>query len=388
MILDIFIVIMAVSAIFRGRDTGFVRQVFSTVGFFGGLLLGSFFGRYTTAFASDSAGQATIALVTVITTALLCLVAAEHIGSRVKHKVLAHKLNEVDRLFGSVLGVASILLTVWFMAGVAASLPFQQLQTMIDQSRIVALLNKTLPSTPKLINHIGQLVDPNGFPQVFVGDEPNPKSVALPDLGDLQHAVVTAQPSVVKVEGQGCGGIVEGSGFVVAKNYIATNAHVIAGIKKPTVRDANGKHNAVPVLFDPNLDFAILHVPGLNGTPLTLSTQRSTAGTAAVVLGYPGGGAFNAGPAAVLDSFAASGKNIYGKKTTTRDVYEVRADVIPGNSGGPLVGKDGSVIGVIFAESTTYDHVGYALTAAEVQPEINKGLAASSRVYTSTCTES
>jgi S1-C subfamily serine protease len=388
MIIDIFIVIMAVSAIFRGRDTGFVRQVFSTIGFFGGLLLGSFLGRYTVAFANDGAGEATIALVTVITTALLCLVAAEHIGSRLKHKVLANKLNNVDRLFGSILGVASILLTVWFMAGVAASLPLQQLQTMISESRIIALLNRGLPATPKLINHIGQLVDPNGFPQVFVGDEPNPKTVALPNLGDLQQAVVSAQPSVVKVEGLGCGGIVEGSGFVVAQNYVATNAHVIAGIKKPVVKDANGKHNAVPVLFDPNMDFAILHVSGLAGQPLSLNTGRATAGTAAVVLGYPGGGAFNAGPAAVLDSFSASGKNIYGKKSTTRDVYEVRADVIPGNSGGPLVSKDGSVIGVIFAQSTSYDHVGYALTTAEIQPEVTKGIASPSRVYTGTCTES
>ena len=39
----------------------------------------------------------------------------------------------------------------------------------------------------------------------------------------------TVSASTVKVEGQACDRIYEGSGFAVAANVIVTNAHVVAG---------------------------------------------------------------------------------------------------------------------------------------------------------------
>jgi S1-C subfamily serine protease len=83
----------------------------------------------------------------------------------------------------------------------------------------------------------------------------------------------------------------------------------------------------------------------------------------------------------------ATGRDIYGHGTTSRNVYEIQADVIPGNSGGPLVAKDGSVIGIIFAESTSYQHVGYALTTDKVVSEINQAAGHSQSVNTGQCAE-
>ena len=224
--------------------------------------------------------------------------------------------------------------------------------------------------------------------QVFAGHEPTPKnSVGLPDLGQLQAAVDRDKASVVKVEGQGCGGVVEGSGFVVGSGLIATNAHVIAGIAKPYVQDSNGTHTATPIWFDPDLDFAVLRASNLAGHSLVISSSKVASGTPAAALGYPGGGSFKADPAAVLDQFTASGRNIYGNGHVNRAVYEVQADIIPGNSGGPLVGKDGSVIGVIFAQSTTYEHVGYALTTAQVSTELDQAIARNQTVTTGRCAE-
>jgi S1-C subfamily serine protease len=70
-----------------------------------------------------------------------------------------------------------------------------------------------------------------------------------------------------------------------------------------------------------------------------------------------------------------------------RQIYEVKAKVVPGNSGGPLIAQDGSVIGVIFAESTTYNHVGYALTTSKVIPEINQAKNLNRTVNTGKCAE-
>jgi S1-C subfamily serine protease len=51
------------------------------------------------------------------------------------------------------------------------------------------------------------------------------------------------QPSVVKLEGLGCGGIVDGSGFVYAHELVVTNAHVVAGVKSPKIRTSDDVYN-------------------------------------------------------------------------------------------------------------------------------------------------
>jgi S1-C subfamily serine protease len=105
------------------------------------------------------------------------------------------------------------------------------------------------------------------------------------------------------------------------------------------------------------------------------------------VEGYPGGGSFTVSAAMVLDSFQATGRNIYNEGATDRQVYSLKTDVRPGNSGGPLINKDGTVIGVVFAESTTYDHVGYALTMQQVISEFHQADTNTQPVSTGTCAE-
>jgi S1-C subfamily serine protease len=68
-------------------------------------------------------------------------------------------------------------------------------------------------------------------------------------------------------------------------------------------------------------------------------------------------------------------------------VYELSAHIIPGNSGGPLITADGRVIGVVFAESTSYNDVGYALTMPQIVTEINQALAQNRNVSTGKCAE-
>lgn len=245
-----------------------------------------------------------------------------------------------------------------------------------------------MPSAPTIISDLGSLIDPNGFPQVFIGGEPNPRlNQPLPNLGQLAAAVNKDKSSVVKIEGQGCGGIVEGSGFVVGNDLVATNAHVVAGIRHPYAEDANGNHSVTVIWFDPNLDFAVLRVSNLAGNSLLLKGGQAPKGTAAAILGYPGGGPFNAGTASILDDFTATGRNIYGTGDTNRDVYEIQGNVIPGNSGGPLVNENGSVIGIIFAQSTTYNHVGYALTTDQIINELKQAEAQNQTVSTGRCAE-
>jgi S1-C subfamily serine protease len=124
------------------------------------------------------------------------------------------------------------------------------------------------------------------------------------------------------------------------------------------------------VLFDPKLDIAVLHVSGLPDPPLAMTSASVPRGTDGAVLGYPGGGPLTTGPAVVLREETAVGRDIYGQSLTARDIYELNAQVRPGNSGGPLVSTGGSVIGVVFARSARDPNVGYALTSATVSSRI------------------
>jgi S1-C subfamily serine protease len=388
MLVDILIILFAIISLYRGREIGFVRQLGSTAGFFGGLFLGAWLEPHTVNLVHSQNSRVIVTLCTTLGCALVLLSIGEYLGLRLKHRVLLKRINVLDNSLGAVLGVISLLLSAWLVAAILGSLPSPSLQTELHNSRIISQLDKRLPAAPNIIADLGRLIDPNGFPQVFIGTEPAPPTtVSQPNLGALQAAVTRDQASVVKVEGQGCGGVVEGSGFVVAPDEVATNAHVVAGIHVPYVEDQNGVHRATVIWFDPNLDFAVLRVGRLAGPPLTVASGHVAHGTNAAVMGYPGGGPFTASGASVLDEFIAIGRDIYGQGTTDRNVYELQADVIPGNSGGPLIAQDGSVIGVIFAESTTYQHVGYALTTDQVIGEINHATTRNQPVSTGQCAE-
>jgi S1-C subfamily serine protease len=197
--------------------------------------------------------------------------------------------------------------------------------------------------------------------------------------------VQKAAASTVKIVGVGCGGVLEGSGFVAGPGLVVTNAHVVAGIDGPVVEDRGGRHPARTVLFDPDLDLAVLRTSGLAGPALPLETSTVSRGTGGAVLGYPGGGPFRAGPAAVRRSFVAVGRDIYGRRTVPRAVYELEAAVRPGNSGGPVVVPDGRVIGVVFSRSLSQANVGYALVGGDVATRLRTAAARSAAVDTGAC---
>jgi S1-C subfamily serine protease len=90
-------------------------------------------------------------------------------------------------------------------------------------------------------------------------------------------------------------------------------------------------------------------------------------------------------PAGVTAAVTAVGKDIYNQGTVTRVVYALDADVRPGNSGGPLMGPGGQVIGVVFSRSTVYKNVGYALTSPGVLARVQLAQSHQSAVSTGKC---
>ncbi len=366
-VINLVIFVFIVISIARGWQIGWIRQFFSTAGFFGGLFIGAAIQPSIVNFTHTVLSRTVLTLTITLGIAFCLLTVGEIIGNKLKAKIHIRPLNAIDSILGSVLSLATVLFSVWLCAAMVSSLAVPTIQADVNGSSVVKFLNRHLPSAPSVISEIGSLIDPNGFPEVFVGGEPAPNSnYSLPTATAMQSAVDADDASVVKIESLGCGGIVEGSGFVVAPGIVATNAHVVAGTVHPYVYDSNGQHSATVIWFDPDLDFAVLKTTHLAGKPLTIDSRLVDNGMGGAVLGYPGGGSFSATTAAVLNEFDAIGRNIYGTGNTSRSVYELKARVIPGNSGGPLILQNGQVDGIVFAESTTYTDVGYALTSNQV----------------------
>lgn len=385
--LDLFILLFLLAALVRGTEVGFVRQFCSTMGFLSGIFIGASVNGQIAHTVSTPESRALLSLFVVLGFGLMVMVIGEYVGLILKFRLRNARLtNKLDKIFGSALAVTTLLAAVWLSAAIFRNVPDGGWQRQIRNSRIVTLLDNNLPSAPGILTKLGHLIDPNNSPQVFTGLEPALRTdTPLPDMGRLNAVVQQVRPSIVKIEGEGCDSIVEGSGFVAGDNVVVTNAHVVAGVKQPFVLDQRGKHGANVVLFNPDLDIAILRAENLAGKPLPIDVLPAKNNTPTVVLGYPSGAGFTAKPGVILDSFKAQGRNIHNQGQTVREVYSVKTDITHGNSGGPMIDKDGEVIGVVFANSINYQHVGYVLTMEQVLKEINAADGKTEQVGTKTC---
>jgi S1-C subfamily serine protease len=138
------------------------------------------------------------------------------------------------------------------------------------------------------------------------------------------------------------------------------------------------------VSYDPDADISILDVPGLPSTPLRFAEAPAKTGTDALVLGYPGGGDFQATPARVRETIELKGPDIYKSKTVDREVYTIRGTVRQGNSGGPMIDRQGQVLGVVFGAAVDDAETGFVLTAREVGHQLGR-LGNTQPVATGTC---
>jgi S1-C subfamily serine protease len=369
--LDIIIVMVALLVAARGVATGFARQLGSLGGFTLGLFLGAALASPISSLLPAGGGRAILALFVFFGVAITVAALGELAGDGLSEIIERYRMRPLDASLGAMAGVIIVLLVTWMLAAVFQSAGGSVWALEIQNSKILQALDASLPPAPDVVARLERQFNASSIPRVFAGLEPSPAPpVTGPDAAAVNAAAAAGRAATVKIEGFGCGGIVEGSGFVVGNGLVATNAHVVAGISHPTVIDANGPHRSEVVLFDPNMDFAVLRTSGLAAAPLTLDSGNADRGIVGAVLGYPGGGSFTVSSAAVLQRENALGRDIYDSSLTQRDIYVLQAIVRPGNSGGPLITPNGTVIGVVFAMSTTNPNVGYALTSAEIQPDL------------------
>jgi S1-C subfamily serine protease len=392
-IVDLLFIFVAALTAYRGYRRGLLGLVFELGGGFVGLLAGVALGPRIADVVTDRAGLTgvMISLLTVFVLLSLGQTIGYVVGQRfasLAHKV---KLGKLNQALGALGGVVLAALTFWLISSLVASSTLRPVNRALARSVILQTLDDSLPPPPNLLSYFSQYLNTSGFPQVFAGI---PRQVGppvdLPSGRTERRAIEAATPSTVRISVPACGGTQLGSGWVVSDGIVVTNAHVVAGGDSVTVQTQQDETvSAQVVRFNPRMDVAVLRLSdSVSAPPLRLETEGKERGQPGATLGYPGdaNGNLDADGAAVQDRYVAVGKDIYGEDDVSREVYELRADVTQGESGGPFVLPNGSVAGVVFAASTTDSGRGFALTGAEVAGEVDEGIAASSAVSAGRCT--
>jgi S1-C subfamily serine protease len=388
---DLGLIVLALVFALSGFRQGVIVSAASFVGFFGGAVVGAqLSGPVSEELGGSSLTRVFVALVVVLAGALLGQLLAGMIGRAVRRRVTWEPAKMVDAAAGAVLSAAAVLLVAWMVATPLASSPLPGVAGQVRQSALVQAVDHNVPHQVRsLYESLRQAIDRNGLPDVLDPLTPTEaRQVPAPDQALLGSPVVArVQGSVVQIRGiaTSCSKQVDGSGFVYADQRVMTNAHVLAGVTDPQVTAEGQVYDATPVYVDEETDIAVLAVPGLPELPLAFSPVPVDTGADAIVMGYPGGGPFYVGPARVRDRGEISGPDFRSTGTVQRDVYALFGTVRAGNSGGPLIAPDGTVLGVVFASAIDDPQTGYALTAAEVATAATNGAGASSRVDTGAC---
>ncbi len=389
-LLDWVLVALVLAYALSGYWQGFITGAFATAGLLLGGLVGVWLAPQALGDASPSLWVSLGALFIVILSASLGQAALQYAGARIRDRITWQPIRAVDAVGGALLSAGAVLLIAWALGVAVSGSRLGGVTPQVRNSAILAKVDAALPaSAGNLLHAFDDVVGESFFPRYLEPFAPERIVPVPPGPSRLLQDpdVLDAGESVVKVSGENsCGQGVEGSGFVYSPGKVMTNAHVVAGVTDVDVAVGDTTTTARVVVYDPDLDIAVLALdadaPDL--APLRFDFEvESRAGVA--ILGYPQDGPFDVETARIRAEQRLRSPNIYGDSTVIREVFSLRGNVRPGNSGGPIVTSEGDVAGLVFAASVTDRQTGYALTAEQTRETAAAGIAATDQVSTGGC---
>ncbi len=161
-----------------------------------------------------------------------------------------------------------------------------------------------------------------------------------------------------------------GTGFALTNDgYIVTNYHVVKDAKKIFINTAKNKnYKAYTVAFDPKSDVAILKVEDKNFTfgkkqiPYAISDASSLLGSRIYSIGFPKDDiVYNEGYVSCETGFEGD-----------INAYQLDITANPGQSGAPILDKNGIVIGILSGKQSNTTGTTYAVRAQSINELIDK----------------
>lgn len=174
---------------------------------------------------------------------------------------------------------------------------------------------------------------------------------------DFSGIIETAVKAVVSIKTN----IAQGSGFMITDTgYLVTNAHVLSGARYANAYTYdNNKYSADLIGYDLDLDVALLKISG-NYDYLEFGNSNDVkVGEKVIAIGNPLGLSFTATEGII--------------SAIHRDNYYIQTDVAlnPGNSGGPLINKQGKAIGINNFKVGGAESLGFALESNYAEQAVN-----------------
>ena len=346
-VVDLLVVLWLLVSAASGFFRGLVAQVMSFVGIVAGLVVGAWIAPHLLSGGDANEWVPVASLVGAAAGAVLAgFLTARAAG--VAYAVLARRplLLRADRVGGAVAGTLVGLALAWSAAVLLLQQPALGLRKPVQGSAILPALLSAVPPDPVL--RAIDRIDPLPVLPVLA-----PRSLPPPDPSVVRSpAARAAKDSVVRVEGTSCGLGVQGSGWVVQTGVVATNVHVVSGETDTRVLlRGSAPLDATIVHLDARNDVALLRVPGLRAAPLPASTSDESP-RPVILLGYPGGGPLVATAATAGSARTVIAPDAYDRGLGPRRVVPLRGSVRKGESGGPVLDREGGVVGMIFGGSS------------------------------------
>jgi len=189
----------------------------------------------------------------------------------------------------------------------------------------------------------------------------------VPDFALPTPTIVSrSMPAVVKIQtGHGFG-----TGFSITKHgLIVTNYHVIAGESSIAIEFDNGHIEYISEIaaYSERYDLAILQVSGLRTALAIGPSGKIEVGEPVLAIGHPLG----------YNSSVATGI-LSGRRIDENNIEQLQTTVpmAAGASGGPLLDKQGRVIGVMQAAILNAQLLTFAIPISDVKPLLYKVLEA------------
>lgn len=169
-----------------------------------------------------------------------------------------------------------------------------------------------------------------------------------------------------------------GTGFLAAPGVLLTNSHVVQGAERLRIRWHDGGEETARVLgTDRRRDVGVLAVDGGHRTPLAARTDRLAVGDEVLAIGTP----LRTGLRGTVTRGIVSAARTHDGLT----FLQSDAAISPGNSGGPLVDREGRVVGVAVSALRVGDAatgIGYfipVMDAMEVLRSVTRAVAPPAR---------
>ncbi len=154
--------------------------------------------------------------------------------------------------------------------------------------------------------------------------------------------------------------------LIDSKGYLLTNAHVVERMKNIYVENSKGDYfTATTIDADKNADLAVLKINDSSfkaaNIPYSIKNATYDLGTHIFTLGFP------RNEVVYGEGYLSANTGNEGDSTA----YQLSVSANPGNSGGPVVNKNGEIVGIITAKDSKADGVVYAAKSTGVFKLIN-----------------